>query len=58
MRCDEDHFDRDFRRVIVERVARWQRIVRLTIKESNGEVSGIGTASAELPGWQANGETE
>ena len=28
------------------------------IETPNAEVSGAGTASAGLPGWQANGETE
>jgi len=28
------------------------------LKAPNAEVSGAGTASAGLPGWQANGETE
>ena len=28
------------------------------LKRPNAEVSGAGTASAGLPGWQANGKTE
>ena len=42
--------DRAFRRVTVDRVMDGAGIVRLTIRESNAEVSGAGTASAGLPG--------
>ncbi len=34
----------------------WERARELV--GSNAEVSGAGTASAGLPGWQANGKTE
>ncbi len=38
--------------------AEWVRDRIDKAKEPNAKVSGAGTASAGLPGWQANGETE
>ena len=36
----------------------WAGDMEPPLMGSNAEVSGAGTASAGLPGWQANGETE
>ena len=47
---------RDF--IGIEKDQKYFEIARNRIEGHNAKVSGAGTASAGLPGWQANGETE
>ena len=53
---DDDDEERKLRD-LQERLERMALHVR-GLMTPNAEVSGAGTASAGLPGWQANGETE